>query len=316
MLQYYNWLHCPSIFREKIKKGRPVKTAIGATAAVVIMLAIAGTARAGGSKIEVLAAENFYGDIARQIGGDRVSVTSVLGNPDQDPHLFEISPAVVRQIATAQVVILNGANYDPWMDTLLKVTSAPGRVVVVVAALVDRKAGDNPHLWYDPATMHAVGPAVASALAAVDPAHGGEYGVRLKTFAASLEPIDEKIAAMRGKYADLPVAATEPVFGYMAAALKLNVHNARFQLAVMNNTEPSARDLAAFEQDLRMHRVRAMFYNKQATDKLVQHLVDLARASKIPVVGVTETCPPGLSFQSWMLDQLDAVEKALAGPSS
>ena len=102
----------------------------------------------------------------------------------------------------------------------------------------------------------------------------------------------------------------------MAAALKLKMRNERFQLAIMNDTEPSARDVAAFERDLKTHKVRVMFYNKQASDKIVQHLVDLARASNIPVVGVTETCPPGLSYQDWMLTQLDATEKALAGPSS
>ena len=119
----------------------------------------------------MVAAENFYGDIAQQIGGDRVAVASILSNPDQDPHLFEISPAVVRQIAAAQIVIYNGADYDPWMEKLLKVTPRPGRIVIVAADLVHKKAGDNPHLWYDPPTMPAVAKALAAALAAADPAH-------------------------------------------------------------------------------------------------------------------------------------------------
>jgi zinc/manganese transport system substrate-binding protein len=102
----------------------------------------------------------------------------------------------------------------------------------------------------------------------------------------------------------------------MAGALGLKMRNERFQLSIMNDTEPSARDVAAFEQDLKDHQVRVMFYNKQASSKVVQHLVALARAANIPVVGVTETAPPDLSYQDWMLGELSDTEKALAGPSS
>ncbi|MGC1642520.1 MAG: zinc ABC transporter substrate-binding protein, partial [Pseudolabrys sp.] len=118
-------------------------------------------ALAAEEQIAVVATENFYGDIARQIGGDRVAVVSIMSNPDQDPHLFETTPATVRQIAKAQIVIVNGANYDPWMEKLLAATPRAGRVVITAADLTGRKAGDNPHLWYDPATM----PAVATAFA-------------------------------------------------------------------------------------------------------------------------------------------------------
>ncbi len=293
-----------------------MKLVLGLTTALLLMLVAAAPARAADGKIALVAAENFYGNVAQQIGGDRVSVTSILNSPDQDPHLFEVSPAVVRQIAAAQIVVYNGADYDPWMGQLLRVTPKPGRVVIIAADLVDKKAGDNPHIWYDPATMPAVARALAAALTAADPAHKDDYAARLKTFLASLEPLNEKLAAIRGKYAGATVTASEPVFGYMASALQLQMRNERFQLAVMNDTEPSARDVAAFEQDLKTHKVRVLFYNKQASDKLVGHLVDLARASNIPVVGVTETCPPGMSYQDWMMSELDDTGKALAGPSS
>jgi len=295
-----------------------MKTLIGAATACFLALAALALApaRAADSKIAVVAAENFYGDVAQQIGGDRVSVSNILSNPDQDPHLFETTPTIVRRIAAAQVVVFNGADYDPWMAKLLNVTRKPGRVVIVAADLTHRKAGDNPHLWYDPPTMPAVAGALAAALSAADPAHQDGYAARLKAFLASLAPLNGKIAAIRKNYAGVPVTATEPVFGYMAAALNLKMHNERFQLAVMNDTEPSARDFAAFERELKTHKVRVLFYNKQASDNLVQHLVDLARASHIAVVGVTETAPPGLSYQNWMLSELDAAEQALAGSSS
>jgi len=287
---------------------------IAAVTACILVLAPALTAGAADGKIAVVAAENFYGDVAGQIGGDRVSVSSIISNPDTDPHLFETSPSVVRDVAAAQVVVYNGADYDPWMEKMLSATGKPGRAVIIAAALTHKKSGDNPHLWYDPPTMPAVATALAAAFSAADPAHKDDYGKRLAAFLASLEPLRQEIAAIRAKYAGVPVTASEPVFGYMAGALGLKMHNESFQLAVMNDTEPSASDVAAFERDLKRRKVRLMFYNTQATDNVVTHLVDLARASHVAVVGVTETCPPNLSYQNWMLSELDATQKALAGP--
>ena len=293
-----------------------MKSAVDIVLAFIFALACATTSSAAGAAIKLVAAENFYGGVAQQIGGAQVEVTSVMSNPDQDPHLFETSPAVVRELTSADIIIYNGADYDPWMPKLLNVATRPGRTVIVAAQLVHKKAGDNPHLWYDPATMPAVAQSLASAFAKMDPAHAADYKARLATFLASLKPINEKIAHIRKKYSGAPVTASEPVFGYMASALGLKMHNERFQIAIMNDTEPSARDIAAFERDLKEHKVRVMFYNKQASDKIVQHLVELARASKIPVVGVTETIPPGMTFQDWMLSELNDTEKALSGPSS
>lgn len=293
-----------------------MKSAIAALIALFVAWAALPFARAADGKIPVVAAENFYGNLARQIGGDGVSVISILSNPQQDPHLFETSPSVVRELAGAQIVLYNGAGYDPWMDNLLNVTPKAGRAVIVAAQIVGAKPGDNPHLWYDPKTMPAVAAALNAKLGAVDPAHAADYTARLQIFLASLRPLDEKIAALRASYGGVSVTATEPVFGYMAAALHLTMLNQHFQLAVMNNTEPSAADFAAFERSLTTHSVRVLFYNKQASDNLVRHLVDLARASNIPVVGVTETCPPGLSYQDWMLNELEQTENALAGPAS
>jgi zinc/manganese transport system substrate-binding protein len=266
--------------------------------------------------IKVVAAENFYGGVAQQIGGAGVEVISVMSNPDQDPHLFETSPAVLRQLAAAQLVIYNGADYDPWMAKLLRATPKPDRAEIVAADLVHKTSGDNPHLWYDPATMPAVASAIAAALAKADPAHAADYQARLAGFLSSLKPIDDRVAAIRKKFGGAPVTASEPVFGYMAGALGLAMRNERFQLSIMNDTEPAAHDVAAFERDLKEHRVRAMFYNKQASDKIVQHLVDIARVAKVPVVGVTELVPAGVTFQDWMLSELADTEKALAGPNS
>ncbi len=264
----------------------------------------------------IVAAENFYGDIARQIGGDRIAVSSIMNNPDQDPHLFETTPGVVRQIAGAQIAIVNGADYDPWMEKLLAASAQPNRKVIVAAELVHKKAGDNPHLWYEPATMPAMAQAIAAALSAADAAHAGEYAARLNAFRGSLKPLNDKIAAIRGKFAGTAITATEPVFGPMAGALGLQMRNERFQLAMQNDTEPSARDIASFEDDLKQRKVKVLMYNSQVSGKLAQRLLETARQANVAVVGITETQPAKVSFQDWMLRQLDALDKALGGSNS
>ena len=263
--------------------------------------------------INVVAAENFYGDIAQQIGGDNVAVTSILSSPDQDPHLFEASPSTAKALAGAKVVIVNGADYDPWMEKLLKANKTPGRKEILVAALAGKKAGDNPHLWYNPATVKAVAKKLSVELASIDPAHKADYEKGAASFVDSLKPLDAKIAEMRKKYGGSPVTASEPVFGYMAELLGLKVHNEKFALAVMNNTEPSASDVAAFQNDLKGHKVKVMLYNAQASEPAVQRLAQMAKDEKIPVVGVSETEPPGVTYQQWMTSQLDALDKALSG---
>ena len=191
-------------------------------AALVIAGAIILPAHAA-SPIRIVAAENFYGGIATAIGGSHVSVTAILSNPDEDPHLFEVSPSVARAVAAAQLVVANGADYDPWIARLLAANSSPDRQVVVAADVTGHKSGDNPHLWYDPATMPAVAAAVAAKLEAIDPANKADYEANLASVDAGLKKVVEKAAAVRAKFAGAPVTATEPVFGYMAAALGLAI---------------------------------------------------------------------------------------------
>jgi zinc/manganese transport system substrate-binding protein len=283
--------------------------------ATALGLSYLALAPAAAEPINVVAAENFYGDVATQIGGNNVSVTSILSNPDQDPHLFEASPSTAKELVGAKIVIVNGADYDPWMEKLLGANKVSGRKEIIVAHLVHKKAGDNPHLWYHLATMPSLAKTLAADLAAADPAHKADYEKGSLTFIDSLKPLEAKVAEMKKKYAGLPVTASEPVFGYMAQALGLKMHNEKFQLAVMNNTEPSVSDIVAFENDLKGRKVKVMMYNSQASEPTVQRLVKMAEDSKVPVVGITETAPPETTYQAWMLSQLDALDKALSGAS-
>jgi zinc/manganese transport system substrate-binding protein len=260
----------------------------------------------------IVAGENMYGDVAGQIAGPGAPVTSILSNPDQDPHLFEASPSVARAVSGARIVIENGADYDPWMDKLLAAARGSQRQVIAVAALLHAAPGANPHLWYRADAMPALARALADALAAADPAGRPGYEKRRDAFLASLTPIAQKVAALRAKYAGMPVTATEPVFGYMAEALGLTMRNERFQLAVMNDTEPSAADVRAMEDDLRQRRVKLFIYNRQASDAAAERLLGIARAAGIPVLGVAETEPAGKTYQQWILGELDALDQALA----
>jgi zinc/manganese transport system substrate-binding protein len=287
---------------------KPIAAAIGMTVSAAL------GAAAGDADFGVVAAENFYGDVARQIGGGRIAVLSILSNPNQDPHLFETTPGVVRKVADARIVIFNGANYDPWMQKLISAAPRPARTVITVTGLVGKKTGDNPHVWYDPPTIPAVARALAAALGKMDPEHKPEYEMRLQAFLMSLSPLEQKILKMRAKYAGTPITATEPVFGYMANAIGLTVRNERFQMAVMNDTEPAARDLAAFENDLKKRNVQVLVYNKQVTSNLANRLIDVARGANVAVVGITETEPADTGFVDWMLGELDELESALQGP--
>ncbi|MFC0698560.1 metal ABC transporter solute-binding protein [Paraburkholderia humisilvae] len=288
----------------------------GVTLAVALSVTQAARAQtapaAANSKISVVAAENFYGDVAQQLGGDHVDVTSILSNPDQDPHLFEASPKTARALQHASLVVYNGADYDPWMAKLLDASKSAKRTVIVAADLVGKKNGDNPHLWYDPATMPAVARAISAALTAADPVHKNAYDANLARFLESLKPLDAKVAALHARYAGVPVTATEPVFGYMSDAIGLDMRNLRFQLATMNDTEASASDIAAFERDLREKRVRVLIYNSQATEALTKRMLKLAQQSHVPTMSVTETELAGKTYQQWMLAQLDALGVALA----
>lgn len=268
--------------------------------------------QAAAGAIPVVAAENFYGDVARQIGGNRVSVTSILRQPNQDPHLFQLSARVARNIAAARVIIVNGAGYDPWIGPLLNSASGGARQVIVAANLMHVPKGANPHIWYRPQTMIRVARRLASILGDIDPRYRAFYRRRVRLFEQHLQPLRAKIESMHARYAGTPVAATEPVFGYMAQALGLKMLETGFQTAMMNGVDPSVSQVIRFDADLRHHRVRVLIYNRQVSDRKTERLKRLARRSAIPIVGVTETQPAGLSYQGWMSGQLQRLAQALA----
>jgi zinc/manganese transport system substrate-binding protein len=266
--------------------------------------------------VPIVAAENFYGEVAAAVGGDRVTVESIIVAPGTDPHDFEPAPSTARLVADARIVVMNGADYDHWMERLVEGSSMPERTVIDVAALLGTPEGANPHLWYDPRAVPALADALAAELARRDPEGAAGYASRAKALVASLEEVNQRIADLRARFAGTPVTASEPLFGPMADALGLDMKHRAVQVAVMHETEPAARDIAAMEDDLKSGRVKVFFYNSQVVDPLTEQLLAAAAAGKVPVVGVSETEPEGMSYAAWMLGTLEATAKALAAPSS
>ena len=282
------------------------RLAMGGLAALAL-----GIAAAHAAPIGIVAAENVYGDVAQQIGGPDVAVVSILTNPNQDPHGFEASASTSRQVADARIVIYNGADYDPWMPRLLAASRAPSRNVIEVARLVYKRAGDNPHVWYDVAAIFALAKTLTETLSTLDPDHRADYAERHAAFERSMQPLVERIAGMRRTFSGTAVTATEPVFGYMADALGLKMRNGRFQLAVMNGTEPGAKDIAAFERDLKSRSVKVLLYNTQSGNALAARMRRIATDAGVPVVGVSETPAVGMTYAQWMSAQLEALGRAL-----
>lgn len=281
--------------------------------ALLMSSALACAAAQADEPVKIVAAENMYGKIAEAVGGNLVTVTSIISNPNEDPHLFEARPETAAALKNAKIIISNGIGYDGWMAKLLAAHAPRGAHVIVAANLVGAKDGQNPHLWYKPQTAPAVAQALAQQLEKDAPGHAADIRRNLAAFIASLQPVDDKIAALRSRYDGTVVAATEPVFGYMADALGLKMENAAFQEAVMKDEEPTAAQVRDFEKGLSDGTIRVLFYNSQVTDEATKRVLGIARAHHVPVVGVTETAPLGKeSFAAWMLEALDATGAALA----
>jgi zinc/manganese transport system substrate-binding protein len=266
--------------------------------------------------LRIVAAENFYGGVAREIAGPGATVQSILTNPNQDPHEFTSNAGTAKAIADADVVIYSGISYDPWMDKLLGTSGKADRVTIIVADLIGAKDGENPHIWYDPRTMPALGARLVEVLSKLDPGHAAADQKRLSDFNASMKPELDKIAAIRAASRGVVVTATEPVFGYMADALGFKMLNYDFQVKIMNDAEPTAQETADFEKSLTSRTPKILFYNSQVTDPTTDRLQQIARQAGVPVVGVTETQPPDQkSYVGWMMHELDGVQAALGAKS-
>lgn len=270
-------------------------------------------AAAQAAPLSVVAAESTYGAIATAIGGSAVTVTSIIQNPNVDPHDFDASPQTARTVAGAAVVLCNGIGYDAWIDRLLAANPAPRRDVIRASELApDLVLPDhNPHLFYDTRIAERVATRLTALLSRDDPHDAALFAHNLRQFRAALARVDAAALRLRAQHPGLSVTATEPVYGYMLRSLGWPSRGSAFQFAVMNDTEPAPAVVAAYEDDLTRHRVALLFVNRQVSDPLTQRMRDLAQASGVPVVGVDEFTPPGQGYVDWLLASLHGIDAAL-----
>ncbi len=283
---------------------------LGATLPVALAPPVAAAAAA---PVRVVAAENFWGNITAQIGGRDVAVTSLITNPNADPHLFETDARDAADLARAQVVVENGAGYDTWMRSLLG-ADAGHRTVVTAATVLHVTGSDpNPHLWYDIPKVPAVAAAIAAALTKAAPADAATFKANLATFDASLAPLNATLATIKTHFHGVGVAYTERVPGYALAVAGLVVRTPPgFARAIEDGVDPGPADTVAMQQLFTDHDVNVLLYNSQTVTPVTTQIRALARQHGIPVVGVSETMPAGVTtYQQWQQRQLTALLHAL-----
>jgi zinc/manganese transport system substrate-binding protein len=280
----------------------------------LVALALLGSGSSGGGKLDVVSAENTYGDIASQIGGSHVTVTSILSDPNADPHLFEPGTANGLAVSKAKLVIQNGAGYDAFMQKLEDASPSSHRIVVTIADVLGvHDANANPHLWYDVPKLNRIARSIAAGLERADPGHRSAYQAGLSRFEASLRPLMNEVARIRAAYGGQAVAYTEPVPGYLLDAAGLrSLTPEPFARAIEGGSDPTAQAVSQMLALFSDHRVRVLLYNSQAVSPITTQIKSAAQAAGIPVVGVSETLPSGLSFQRWQLAQAQQLQRALA----
>ena len=274
------------------------------------------TSSATGLRVEVVAAENFWGNIAAQVGGERVHVTSIIVNPDTDPHAYESTPSDARTIAQARYVIVNGVGYDPWAPKLLDANPVAGRMVLTVGDLVGKQEGDNPHLWYSPVYVDQVVDRIAADLAKVDHADSSYFIAQSAQYrSVGLKAYHDTINTIRAQYSGTPIGATESIVSYLADGVGLKLLTPfRYLKSTSEGTDPSAADKAEVQSEIATRSIKVFVFNSQNSTPDIQGLVNRARAQWIPIVKVTETLTPSnQSFQDWQTGQLSQLLTALGG---
>jgi zinc/manganese transport system substrate-binding protein len=262
--------------------------------------------------INVVTAENFYGDIAKQLGGSRVSVTSILSDPNIDPHEYESNAQTAIQVSQAQLVIENSGGYDDWMDKILSGSPNSNRLVLKGFDVAQVKLPENEHVWYSIDNVATIAQAITDDLKKLDSADAVTFDSNLQTFKQSLQPIQQKIVAIKSKYAGTPVGLTETIYLYQAVPLGLNVLTPfEFQKAMAEGNDPPVDTVVTAENQINHHQIKVLIYNEQTVTSFTTKLENDARAQNIPIVPVTETMPPGKTYQTWMLDQLNTLEQDL-----
>jgi len=273
-----------------------------------------GGGAATGGRLQVVAAENFWGSIAAQLAGDRATVQSIIVNPDTDPHSYEPTPGDARTMAVSQMAIVNGIGYDNWAPKLLAASPSVGRTVLNVGKLLGLKEGDNPHQWYSPASVQKVIAQVVADYDRLDPAGAAYYAQRERTFeTVDLARYDQLRTEIRERYAGMPVGYSESIFRPLGENLHLRLLTPySFAKAVAEGTDVTAEDKETVDRQAEDRQIEVWVFNSQNVTPDVQRVNELAKAKGIPIATVTETLDPaGDTFEQWQVAELEGLLKAL-----
>jgi zinc/manganese transport system substrate-binding protein len=299
---------------------RKTKIAIAALALVAVLI-VAGMAivlsptsgkNNSSGKIEVVAAENFWGNLVSQIGGIHVDVLSVVSDPNADPHEYESNVLTAKAVATADFIIINGAGYDTWAENLISSGVKPNCTIMNVADLVGVKEGGNPHLWYDPDYVDQAVKQMENDLIAIDPSDAQYYEQQYVNLTGSLLQYQDLCGEIKENYGGIQVAATESIAEYLANATGLDlISPPAFMEAVAEGNDPPAASIVTFQEQLQSGNVKVLIFNEQTQSAITETMKSLATANNIPIVGITETMPTNGTFQGWMYSELITLEGAL-----
>jgi zinc/manganese transport system substrate-binding protein len=303
---------------------------IALVSAVVIILAAVGgvyaaanlssqpsaTCATSGGVFQVVAAENFWGSLVSQIGGSHVNVTSIVTDPNTDPHEYESNTADARAIASACLVIVNGAGYDTWALNEIAASNTPHQTVLNVQQLLGQPVDVNPHFWYSPYYVNTTVRAMYEDLVKIDPSDSSYYTQQYASLNSSLwNSYMKQELIIKQQFSGTPVASTESIFVYMANATGLRIVTpTAFMEAVAEGNDPAPQDIATFVNQLNggNRTVRVLVYNEQTITPLTQTLLTLAAKNEIPYVRISETIqPPNYTFQAWMQLEVGYLQDAL-----
>ncbi len=304
--------------RGLLRRPRRMLVALVCAAPVLSGCGAAGSPASLHGRILAVGAENEYANVISQVGGRYVEAIAIMSDPNTDPHTFEASASVAQTVARARLVVQNGLGYDGFMNKIEAATHTGARRVIEVQQLRHLPSSTpNPHLWYSPRTMPAVARAVAADLSALRPAHAAYFRAHATRFVASLAPWRRALAQFPRRYPGTSVATTEPVGDDMLAAAGIrNLTPFSLQADIMNGTDPAPQAVSLQDRLFSGHRVRAFVYNQQVTDSITRGFLAAAAHAHVPVVGVYETMPHGYDYQSWMMAELTALERAVGQGTS
>ena len=274
----------------------------------------AASAQGIGQSIKVVAAENFYGNLASQLGGSHVSVTSILSDPNVDPHEYQSNTNTAIKVSQANLVIENGAGYDDWMDKILSSAPNSQRLLLKGYDLASTHLPENEHVWYSFDNAATIAQAITADYKRLDPADSAAFDSNLQAFKLSLQPLQQKIAAIKVKYNGTQVGLTETIYLYQAQPEGLKVLTPfEFEKAIAEGNDPPADTVITATNQINSHQIKILIYNVQTITPVTTDLENLAKTKNIPIVPVSETMPPGKTYQTWMMDQLNALQTALGG---